>query len=345
MQGIVPNTALTERDDGFLAALRVVRGLGSYPRERAGAVFAEGLLLGGVLFGGVVLTAILAKFVSAAVGGLVFLATALIIAFVVIPRTERRLFRMRAAFAYLVTRRLVSGEAAPASDASAAAERFLAERFGDVGPIVDAHDEVVRMTRSFFRTFDRLDDLLPIDLGFVRTVLGYLVDRVAPYVADLALSFAIVRGDRDYATAAKDAVVYVAQNPKALLGAGVRADLTVRFLGGVVGAVFFVLGFVAASLAVGALARAAAGDLPAEGATTVSIFAGVFAGFLLGAPLAMLASWFVRTTWLEPAGLTMLIIRFHTTIRGQALDPSIRARLDRANGDLGQARGLMNLLD
>ena len=62
-------------------------------------------------------------------------------------------------------------------------------------------------------------------------------------------------------------------------------------------------------------------------------------------PIGALVSWFVRTAWLEPITLTMIVVRFHATIAGQAVDPSMRARIASAAGNLGSANKLAGMFD
>lgn len=297
---------------------------------------------------GIVVTSVLAMYVSKAAAGVVFLALVLGLALGLVPLVERRFFAMRCAFTFLVTEVLLRRGAIPPENTAEAAQQFLTGRFGDLaGPVCDAHNHVVRKVGSFFRTFDRLDEILPVDLGPVRSALGFVVDRVAPHIADLALSYALSRGATDYEQSADDAITYVAQNPKALLGTAVRAWITQRILGALVAMVTLVLFGGATLAAVGAMTARAVSQsgMPAEAQTTVGIFAAIFAAVLVGAPFASLASWFIRTAFLEPVSLTMLLIRFHATIQGQPLDPTIRARLNHAHGTLRATDRLANLFD
>ena len=165
--------------------------------------------------------------------------------------------------------------------------------------------------------------------------------------ADLALSFATARGDGNLDQASKDAITYVAQNPKPLLGTAIRAYFTEKFLGGTLAFILMTLGFVV----VGAIVNARAGDAavssgdPTEGAAVMGAFAAAFLGLLVGVPLGMLGSWFLRTAVLEPISLTMLLIRFHTCIQGQAISPSVRARVESAKGELGEPGGMLSFLE
>ena len=108
-----------ETDASFTAAARIVRGTGSYPMERALAVVAQLGVLGGVLLGGIVLTALLTLYVHKAAGAVVFLLLCLGVAFLLMPAIDRRLWAMRAALTFLVTRQLLTGEAAPSERAAA----------------------------------------------------------------------------------------------------------------------------------------------------------------------------------------------------------------------------------
>lgn len=344
----VPRLPLSETDPSLSAAARLVRQTGSYPRDRAAAVAGQSALLAGSLVGGVVVTALLASFVHRAAAGVVFLAVCLGVALVLLPSIERRFFAMRCALTFLVTEMLLRRSALPQTGTAEAAQRFLAERFGDLaGPLYDAHMSVRRTVGSFFRTFDRLDDVLPVDFGPARSVLGWLVDRVAPHIADLALSYTVASNRSDYAEAADDAVALVAQNPRALLGTAVRAWAYERALNAVVGGVTLAVfgGATFAAVAAAATSAASSSAVPADGAQAIGLIAATFAALLVGAPVAWLVTWFLRTAFLEPISLTMLLIRFHVTIQGQAVDPTIRARLHQAQRASSGAHGLASLFD
>lgn len=343
----VPNYRLSEQNATFFAAAGIVRKTGSYPVERAMAVLGQLALLGGTLTVGILLTAILGMYVHQAAAAIVFLVLVLGIALGLMPLIERRLWAMRAALTYLATKQLMTGQDGPGSGAADTAKGFLAQQFGDLGPVADAHNEVQRLVRKFFRTFDKLDELLPIDLDALRKALGWLTDRVAPRIADIALSFAIARGDGNLDQASKDAITYVAQNPKPILGTAIRAHFTEKFIGGTVGFILMAIGFTVVAAIVNALAgdAAASSGVPGEGAAVMGAFAAGFMGLLVGVPMGMLASWFLRTAVLEPISLTMLLIRFHTSIQGQAINPAVRARVDSAKNDLGEAGGMLSFLD
>jgi hypothetical protein len=341
---MVPNWPLTTTDDGFFSSAGLVRQTGSYPIERAIAVASSAALLAGVLVVGVGLTGALAMWVHPGAAGVVFLALALGVALVLMPWIDERLWAMRAAFAWLVTEVLL-GRAAEHGSPSEAARTFLAGRFGEAGAVVETHNQVISLIRNFFRTFDKLDGLLPIDLGQVRQALAWLTDRIAPRIADLALSFAIARGDADLGPAAQDAVTYVAQNPRAVLGAAIKAWLVERVLGAIVGLTFATIAAGLTFLVANGLAAdaAASAGVAAEGATTMGLFAAIFAAIFVGLPVGALAAWFVGAAFIEPVALTMLLVRFHTVVQGQPVDPAMRARIDAASGDLKTANRILGL--
>lgn len=342
----LPASQATATSVGFFDAAGVVKKTGSYSRERAVVLLGLSGILVGALVATILVTGAL-SYVSKAAAGVVFLAACLAAVFLLMPYIDRKFFAMRAAFAFLVTEVIVRGGSNAEGSPSARAQAFLTERFGDLGPVCDAHQDVRRIVVSFFRTFDKIDQLLPIDLGPVRNALAFLVDRISPRIADLAISLAVARGDRDFGEASKDAIAYVAQNPKPLLGTAIRAYITERFLGGTIGFVTMSISFAAVFAAVNAAAGSAAASsgMPSEGATTVGLFAAIFSALLVGVPIGALVSWFVRTAWLEPIALTMLVVRFHSTIAGQPVDPAMRARIATAAGDMKQVGKLAGLFD
>ncbi|HEX5036079.1 MAG TPA: hypothetical protein VFX30_02870 [bacterium] len=326
---------------GFFSSSSTVRKMGSYSKERLMAVLGLTGLIAGALAVGIGLTVLLAIYVNKTAGGIVFLLMCLGLAFGVMPYVDRKFFRMRAAFAYIATEVLIRKTPMPEEGTVAQATTRLSERFGSLDPVVDAHNNVQRLSRSFFRAFDKFDHILPIDLNSLRSALVWVVNRIAPRIADIALSYAVARQDKDIKESSKDAVALVAQNPKPLIGAAVRSYLTEQFLGGLFGFLFTA----AACAAVFALAYKTSGSLthgiPVDGAKTVGVFAGGFASLLIGIPVGALAAWFLRTAYLEPIGLTMLLARFHSTIEGQSVDPAMRTRIENASSNLRKASKLL----
>jgi hypothetical protein len=134
----------------------------------------------------------------------------------------------------------------------------------------------------------------------------------------------------------------VAQNPKPIVGIAIRAYITERTLAGIAGFFFSAICCTGIFFAVHAATGSAMSDsgLPAEGAEVVGIFAAIFSAALVGLPLGALLSWFLRTAFLEPVGLAMLLVRFHAVTAGQRVDPSMRARIDEAAGNTSHSGGL-----
>lgn len=328
-------------DAGFFASASVVRKTGSYPRQRAVAVAGTAAMLFGALVAAIGLTVGI-SFASKAASGVVFLVAVLAIAFLLMPYIDKKLFAMRAAYAYIATEVIVRNRAIPDGDTAGMAQGLIEQQLGALGPVCDAHNDVQRIVRAFFRGFDKLDQMLPIDLGPVRSALAWVVDRVAPRIADICLSHAFARGERDFTNASKDAVALVAQNPKAIVGIAVRAYVTERTLSGIAGFVFSAVCCAGVFFAVHAATGSAMSDsgLPAEGAEVASIFAAIFSAALVGLPLGALLSWFLRAAFLEPVGLAMILTRFHAVTAGQRVDPAMRARIDQIAGNADTSSGL-----
>ncbi|MCA9575789.1 MAG: hypothetical protein H6726_03625 [Sandaracinaceae bacterium] len=331
---------------GFFAARGYVKKTGDYPGKRAVAVMTNGAILGGSLVGLVLVTAI-AGYFNKTVGGVLFALGAVAIALLLMPFIDRRLFQMRTALTALSTEVLVRGRDFSTGSATAEAERFVAEKYGSLDGIVDAHNDVQRIVRKFFEAFDKVEEMLPIDVGPVRRAFDWLVRQVSPRVADLCLSHCLARGLPDIREGSKDAVALVAQNPRAILGTAIRANLTERMFGGF--ANFVTTGVIggAAFAIIQAVAGRAAADagVPSEGATVMGLFAAGFGALLIGLPFGALTSWFIRTAFLEPASLVMLLSRFHQVTANQAVDPQMRKRIEQAASSSGSSGGLGSLFD
>ncbi len=333
-------------DLSFLGSASVVRKMGTYSRERVMIALKLGGVIGGLLVVGILITALIGMYLSKTVAGVIFVAVCIGLVLGVMPYVEQQLFEMRAAFAYLATEILVKGQEVPQNDTVAFANQKLEEKLGSLGPVCEVHNQTRSIFWNFFRTFDRFDEVLPIDISYLRSALLWIANRIAPRIADIALSYALVRGEKTLAEDSKDAVALVAQNPKAILSSAVRSYLAERIYGGIFGFIFMAIACVAVfSLTYSASGHMMAGStLPAEGAKTIGIFAAIFSSLFIGLPIGALASWFLRTAYLEPMGLAMILARFHKTIEGQTANAAMLDQIKNASSNLRNAGGLTGWL-
>src|SRR5262249_48966901 len=127
----------------------------------------------------------------------------------------------------------------------------------------------------------------------------------------------------------------------------IRSYLTEQTVGGVVGFIFMAIsGSIVFALVYKTSGHMAAhSGIPTEGVKTIGIFAAIFSSLLVGLPIGALAAWFLRTAYLEPMGLTMLLARFHRTIEGQRPDPAMKTRIENATSNLRKVSKLGGLFD
>lgn len=185
-------------------------------------------------------------------------------------------------------------------------KRQVTERFGQVN-VSFAVDSAVRgVVRAFNRTLDFVASLLPIPgLDSAVSAVNAVVYASTTYMDETILSYSMVRRDTNPWDASRQGLVYYAQNAKPILKTGVW---------------IVVLDAIATALVWGVM------YIPAAVVTmafpeTLGITA--IATFILAGVLAANA----RTAFLKPLFLTMVMVKFHTTIQGQEVHPGWDQRL------------------
>jgi hypothetical protein len=189
-------------------------------------------------------------------------------------------------------------------------KRIVTERFGEVNVLFAVDLLVDGIVGAFNRTLDWVSNLIPIPglgsvLGFVKAVLR----ASTTYIDETVFSYNLARADANVYRSSKDGIVYYAQNSKEILKTGVVVVILERVLSFVVFWIIF--------LPIAALVYL----LPATFGGWLPITA-LIAGLLFASN--------VRQAVLKPLFLTMLMLRFHSVVRGQAIDPVWDQRLDAA---------------
>lgn len=77
----------------------------------------------------------------------------------------------------------------------------------------------------------------------------------------------------------------------------------------------------------------------------MGLFAAGFGALLISLPCGALVSWFIRTAFLEPASLVMLLLPFHQVSANQAVDPPMRQRIEQAASSSGSSGGIGSFFD
>jgi hypothetical protein len=197
-------------------------------------------------------------------------------------------------------------------------KRIVTERFGEVNMLFAIDLLVDGIVGAFNRTLDWVSNLIPIPglgsvIGFVKAVLR----ASTTYIDETVFSYNLARGDANVYRSSKDGIIYYAQNSKEILKTGVVVVILERVLSFVA----FWLIFLPIAALVYLLPATFGGWLP---------ITALVAGLLFASN--------VRQAFLKPLFLTMLMLRFHSIVRGQAIDLVWDQRLDAVTAKFRQLK-------
>ncbi|MDD9932880.1 MAG: hypothetical protein OXT09_04715 [Myxococcales bacterium] len=190
-------------------------------------------------------------------------------------------------------------------------KRVVTERFGQMNAMFALDMLVHGIVRAFNRTLDWIARLLPIPgLQNVVGVVNAIVYSATTFIDETILSYSLARGDEDNFRSSRDGLIYYAQNSKEVLKTGVW----IVILDKVATFAAWIVMMVPAMVVVWILPSSWAG----VGGFATLVFAGLFA-------------WNLRAAFLEPLFLTMIMVKFHVSVRDQAIDETWDARLSAAS--------------
>ncbi|MFT3927885.1 MAG: hypothetical protein QM778_35485 [Myxococcales bacterium] len=176
--------------------------------------------------------------------------------------------------------------------------RVVKERFGEVNAMFALDALVAGVVGAFNRTLNWISNLLPIPgLSSLTNLVTAVVRAATTYIDETLFSYSLARGDENKWRSAKDGLIYYAQNSQEILKTGVWIVVLDWALTFVAWAVCLVPAGVLAWL------------LPPGGF-------GQF-GVLL---LAALAAANLRSAFLKPLFLIMVMVKFHVSVRNQPIN-------------------------
>lgn len=215
------------------------------------------------------------------------------------------LYLLKAGHIAVLTELITTGSTADRGGMFAHGKRVVTERFGEVNAMF-ALDAVIKgVVRVFNRTLDWVANLLPIPgLSSLTNVVNAVVRATTTYIDETILSYSLARGDENRFRSARDGLVYYAQNAEAVLKTG----LYIVVLDAILTAVAWVVCLVPAGLVAYLLPSGGTGQLAVIG-------------------LAILVGLNLRSAFLHPLFLVMVMVKFHVTVRGQAIRPEWDAQL------------------
>lgn len=179
-------------------------------------------------------------------------------------------------------------------------KRVVKERFGQVNAMFALDLLVHGIVRAFNRTLDFIARLLPIPgLAGIASVINAIVYSATTYIDETIFSYSLARRDADNFRSSRDGLIYYAQNCKEVLKTGVWIVVLDKVATAVTWFVMLLPGLIVTAI------------LPASIAGV-----GGFMTFLVAA----LFAWNLRAAFLEPLFLTMVMIKFHVSVRDQPID-------------------------
>jgi hypothetical protein len=226
----------------------------------------------------------------------------------------------------VLTELIVNGKLPnPAEGQFAYGRRVVLARIGQETLLYGLNALVRGIVQSLHNTLDWLGEMLPLPgLEGVSRVINIVLKGATRYLDKVIFSYSLARGDEDIWRSSREGLVYYAQNVRPILKTAIWSVVLERVLT----VLLFLL----------LLAPAAAVTLALPSAVReVGAVMTVLVAILLAGPL--------RAAFVKPVFMTMMMIRFHSAIEGQVINPEWDARLGAMSGqfrDLGaQAAGAM----
>ena len=178
-------------------------------------------------------------------------------------------------------------------------KRIVSERFGEMNAMFALDLLVAGVVGAFNRTLDWITGLLPVPgMRDITALVNQVVRSATTYIDETILSYNLARGDQDVFRSSCDGLIYYAQNAKEVLKTGMWIVVVDKFVTFLTWIVMFL-----PAIAIGAV-------LPdsLKGA-----------GILFSAVVSGLFAWAVRGAFLEPLFLVLVMVKFHTCVKGQPI--------------------------
>ena len=213
----------------------------------------------------------------------------------------------------VLTELIVRGQLPNANEGQFAyGKRIVLARIGQETALFGLNALVRGIVQSLHGTLDWLAEMLPIPgLEGVSRIIDIVLKGATRYLDKVIFSYSLARADEDVWGASRDGIVYYAQNVRAILKTTIWSVVLERVLTVLL---FLLLLAPAAALTVA---------LPPAMREIGGLMTGVVA-LLLAGPL--------RAAFIKPIFMTMMMVRFHSAIEGQPINPDWDSRLSDISG-------------
>jgi hypothetical protein len=187
-------------------------------------------------------------------------------------------------------------------------KRVVTERFGEVNAMFALDLLISGIVGAFNRTLNWVASLLPVPgLDSAMGVVNAVLRASTTYIDETLFSYNLARGDENVFRSSKDGLIYYAQNAKEVLKTGLWVVVLDYVLTGAIWVVMLLPGL--------ALSYVMPGN---RGGLVMIVVAVLFAGS-------------VRSAFLKPLFLTMVMVKFHASVRNQAINLEWDQRLGSAS--------------
>ena len=188
---------------------------------------------------------------------------------------------------------------------------IVISRIGQESLLYGLNAAVRRIINSLHATLEGFAETVAVPGLESLTNLATMVMKAATaYLDKVIFSYSLSRPDRDAWTAAREGLIYYAQNARPIL----KTSVWVIVLDKVLTVVLWLVLLAPAAILTVMLPH----SMRETGGLATLVIAALLAGSLRGA-------------FLKPVFLTMIMVRFHTAIEGQTVDPVWDARLSNAS--------------
>jgi hypothetical protein len=197
----------------------------------------------------------------------------------------------------------------------------VTKRFGEVNILFGMNMLVCGIINAFHNTLDWIDQMIPIPgLESLSSLLTIILRSATRYLDKVILSYNLARGDGDPLIGAREGLVYYAQNAKPILMTSVWIVILEKML-------TFGLWLVL---------------LAPAGLITVMLPPAVReSGGIVTVLIAILLAATLRSAFIKPLFLIMMMVRFHALAENQPINPEWDARLASVSDKFGSlAAGL-----
>ncbi|MEY2936911.1 MAG: hypothetical protein RL033_7660 [Pseudomonadota bacterium] len=226
------------------------------------------------------------------------------------------LYLLKAAHIAVLTELITTGRIANGSQGMFEyGKRVVTERFGQVNAMFALDLLIGGIVGAFNRTLNWVASLLPIPgLDSVVGIVNQVLRASTTYIDETIFSYNLARGDENVFRSSKDGLIYYAQNAKEVLKTG----LLVVVLDRVATVVIWVL-------------------MLAPGALVSWVLPGSTGGVLM-VVAAVLFAGSVRSAFLQPLFLIMVMVKFHSVARNQPINLEWDQRLTGASTKFGELK-------